>query len=834
MKGAELKKTQQPTQTKRPGGRPAAVCIFLALAVLIVFGQTAQFKFVNYDDEENVYLNPMVTKGLSANAVAWAFTHAQAANWVPLTTLSHMLDCQLFGLDAGAHHLVNVLWHAANAVLLFLVLRQMTGSLWRGAFVAAVFAVHPLRAESVAWVSERKDVMSGLFFLLTIGAYVRWARKPSSAAHIAVILLFALGLLSKSMVATLPFVLLLLDYWPLGRFCDWRKFGALVREKIPLFILSAASCVAAALVPGLVITDSHRLAFLERLANALVSYVVYLRQMIFPAGLAALYPIAPSGQPLWKVSLAVVALAAISLAVVASRKQRPFLLMGWLWYLGMLFPVIGIIQISNAAARADRYTYLPEIGLAIAGTWAVADWAARWENRRIILGGLMFAVIGALIAWGSVQTSYWRSGQSLWTRALDCTSSNSVAHVYLGAALASEGKPDLAVEQYRTALAIAPDNLAALNNLGGALAAEGSAAGNSGDIEEAIACFRKTLQIDPASKIAHFNLAVALSSKGQTEEAIAQYRMALATDPGLTDAHLNLANALQKTGHSDEAIAHYQKALEISPNYAAVRGKLAAALLGRGELDEAIAQFRKALDISPNDPVLTGNLGLALYKKGKREDAIAQFRRALEIKPNLVEIRCNLGDALIDIGQNEEAFAQFQKVLELDPHYVRADYYWAKGLASAGKLDDAAAHLRNIVAIMPDYAPAYSALALIFFRQKNTKEAIDSWQRALALNPNETDVLNNLAWSLATASERSLRNGVKAVALAEQCNRLNGGRNAAVLRTLAAAYAETGRYADAAATGRRALALATAQKNASLTGALRIEIKDYVAKKSKE
>lgn len=685
-------KKKQPARKKRaPAIGVAEVCVFLVLAVFVVFGQTAHFQFVNYDDEENVYLNPVVAKGLSAQAVGWAFTHAQAANWIPLTTLAHMLDCQLFGLQAGGHHLVNVLWHAANAVLLFLVLRQMTGSLWRGALVAAVFAVHPLRAESVAWVSERKDVMSGFFFLLTIGAYVRYARKPSGAGYVVMILFFTLGLLAKSMVATLPFVLLLLDYWPLGRFQEWRQLRALLKEKIPLFALSAASCVAAALVPGLVITDSHRLSLLERVANALVSYVVYLRQMIYPAGLVPLYPIAAGGQPFWKVGVAVVLLAAISAAAVAWRKQRPWLLTGWLWYLGMLFPVIGFIQISNAAAHADRYTYLSEIGLTIAGAWALAEWSARRENRRMILGVLIGAVIGALIVCGRRQTDYWRNGESLWTRDLACTSQNSVAHVYLGAALAREGKSELAVEHYREALAIKPDNLAALNNLGTTLADSGAAPVNKSKVEEAIACFRRSLQIDPASKTAHYNLAVALSSQGKTEEAVGEYRKALALDPRLTDGYLNLGNALRKSGKIDEAIAQYQRAVEISP----------------------------------------------------------------------------------------------------------------------------------------DYAAAYSALGSAFFQRGNIKDAIDCWQQALAIKPAQPDVQNNLAWVLATTAEASRRDGPKAVALAVEANRLSGNSNGMFLRTLAAAYAEVGRFEDATTTARRALESGAAQKSPSLAAALQKEIKLY-------
>lgn len=671
------------------------VCVFLVLAVLLVFAQTARFQFVNYDDEESVYSNPVVARGLSFKAVGWAFTHAQTSNWIPLTTLSHMLDCQLFGLDAGAHHLVNVVWHAASAVLLFLVLCSMTGSLWRSAFVAAIFAVHPLRAESVAWVSERKDVLSGFFFILALGAYVRHTRKPSAMGYAVLILLFALGLLAKTMVATLPFVLLLVDYWPLARFRDWRQFPALVWEKVPLFVLSAASCVAAARVPGLLVTDSQRVSLLDRLTNAVVSYAIYLRQMFFPAGLVPIYPIELHGQPLPTVCLALVFLATTSAVVVAWRRQHPFLLVGWLWYLGMLFPVSGIIQISSDAAHADRYTYLPEIGITIAAVWTVGELWAGWERRRALLGALATGVLGVLAVCGYRQASCWRNGVSLWTRELACISSNSTAHVYLGAALAREGQPEDALGQYRMALAIAPDNLAALNNLGTALASQGAASADVGKVREAIACFRKALQIDPASKVSHYNLAVALAGQGQTEEAVTQYRQALAIDPEFADAHLSLANLLRKSGKIDEAVTHLHKALSIRP-------------------------------------------------------------------------------------------------------------------------DDAA---------------AYSSLGLIFLQRGSPYDAIDCWQRALTLNPAQADVQNNLAWLLATTPEASLRNGPKAVALAEQANRLTGGANLKVLRTLAAAYAEAGRFPEAAATARRAMELGTVQNNQELTIALAKDLKLYEAGK---
>ena len=828
------------------------VCLLLVLAVVAVFGQTAGFEFVNYDDPANVYENSVVQKGLSGQAVVWAFTHRQIGNWIPLTTLSHVLDCQLFGLRSGAHHLVNVLWHTANAVLLFLVLRQMTGSLWRSAFVAAVFAVHPLRAESVAWISERKDVLSGSFFMLTIGAYVRQVRQPSRAGYVAVVLLFACGLLAKSMVATLPFVLLLLDYWPLGRLHNARQLVGLFREKIPLVALSAGACVAAALMFGPLVRN--RLPIFERIGNALVSYVVYLWQMIFPAGLAAHYPVAPDGQPIWLVCLAFVLLAAISALLVAWREECPYLLMGWLWYLGMLLPVIGIVQISSDAAHADRYTYLPEIGLALAVTWAVADLSALWKNRRMVLGALMVAVTGALIVWGHHQTSYWRNDESLWTRALDCTSGDSVAHNNLGTTLSKSGKLGFAVEQFRKALQIKPDYPDALRNLGVAFF-------DTGRKEEAIAQYRKALELKPDYVEARRDLGIALFDTGRKEEAIAQYRKALELKPDYVEARNNLGIALRQNGDLDGAVAQYQKILEIKPDDAEARNNLGNALGIKGDLEGATVQYRKVLQIHPSYAAVHNNLGNALGMEGDLEGAVAQFRKALELNPDYAEAHYDLGAAFVKIGKLDEAIAHYRKALQLNPGYVKARRSLGKALLRKGDFDGAMACFEKVAALSPDplgrwlnlggnllqerdleeaiacyqqairidphCADAHSHAGLAYFQKGDIKEAINSWQQALAAKPDQADVQNNLAWLLATAPDASLRQGAKAVALAERANQLNGSTNAAVLHTLAAAYAETGRYQDAATTARRALAVAVEQKNGDLTVTLPREIKLY-------
>jgi hypothetical protein len=405
------------------------VCTFLVAIIWLVFGQTLGHGFVNYDDDRYVYNNPQVIHGLNLKGIEWAFTHSVMANWHPLTMMSHMLDCQLYGLNAGDHHLTSLLIQAATAILLFLVLREMTGALWRSAFVAAVFAIHPLRVESVAWVAERKDVLSGLFFMLTLGAYVRYVRNPKSLGrYLTVAFLFALGLMCKPMLVTVPFVLLLLDYWPLNRFGAAANrlsiLWKLIVEKIPLIILSMAACLVTLLIQH----QDTEISFSERISNALVSYAAYCGQMFYPVGLAVLYPYPNDGWPAGKIILSLLLLVAISAVALCWRRKRPYFLMGWLWYLGMLVPVIGLVLQVGAQARADRYTYLPQIGLNILLTWMVAELTVSWRSRRWVLGGGALAVLAVLIICARTQTTYWRDSKSLWDHTLACTSNNSLAY----------------------------------------------------------------------------------------------------------------------------------------------------------------------------------------------------------------------------------------------------------------------------------------------------------------------------------------------------------------------------------------------------------------------
>ncbi len=799
------------------------VCLFLAAITFAVFGQTVHHEFVNYDDNRYVYENPVVQKGLTWEGFRWALTYGQIGHWHPLTWLSHMLDCQLYGLQAGGHHLTNILLHTATAILLFLVLRRMTGFLWRSAFVAAVFAIHPLRVESVAWISERKDVLSAFFFMLTLGAYVRYVRRPPSVVRYgAVVLLYALGLLSKNMLVTMPFVLLLLDYWPLNRLSGFspRVLLRRVAEKIPLLVLAVGSCVATALSPEKVSAE-YTLSFGLRSENAVVSCVTYLWQMIHPAGLACLYPNPTNYLPFWQVAGALGLLLAISGAAWAFRQTHPGLVVGWLWYLGMMIPVIGMVQISYYA-HADRYTYLPQIGLYLLLTWAAAELCAGWRHRRVMLGGCATVILVALIFCARAQTAYWRNSELLWTHTLACTSDNFIAQNNLGNALVQEGAVDEAIAHFQKALQIKPDYAEAHNNLGNALLQKGS-------VNEAMVHYQKALQIQPDYADAHYNLGNALLQRGAVAEAIVHFQKALQIQPDYAKAHNNLGNALLQKGAVDEAIAHYQKALQIQPDYADAHYNLGYALVQKGKVDEAISHFQRALQIKPDFAEAHYDLGYALVQKGKVDEAISHFQRALQIKPDYAEAHINLGSALLKKGKVDEAISHYQKALQIKPDFAEAHYNLGYALVQKGKADEAISHFQRALQIKPDYAEAHYNLGTALLKKGNVDEAITCFQKALHIKPDYAEAQNTLAWVLATCPLASLRDGNKAVELAQRANQLTGDGNPVVLRTLAAAYAEAGRFPEAVATAQRALQMAGTQSNPALADAIRSQMKLYQA-----
>jgi tetratricopeptide (TPR) repeat protein len=526
-----------------------AICVALVTITWAVFGQTLGHDFVNYDDNKYVYENANVAHGLTVSGMRWAFSHFDNDNWHPLTSISHMVDCQLFGLKPGGHHFTNLLLHIVAAVLLFFALNQMTNALWRSAFVAAIFAIHPLHVESVAWIAERKDVLSAVFFMLTLGAYAWYARQPSLARYLVVAIIFACGLMSKAMLVTLPIVLLFLDYWPLNRF---RKstVANLVLEKIPLLLLSSLSSALTLRAQQTWEIRLDELSLWWRIANAASACVVYIWQMLWPVHLAVIYP-HEEKLPLWQTIGAIALLLSISVSVFLLRKSRPYLAIGWGWYLIMLLPVIGLIKVG-ALAHADRYTYLPQIGLYLAGTWGIVDLTRSWSRARAILALAAAAVI-ILFAWHSwIQTSFWRDSETLWRQTLATTKYNDLAHFTLAEFLSKHQRVEEAIMEYQTGLSIDPKNSDAETNLANLLLERGRT-------EEAVIYYGKVVRLEPASALAHYNFAIGLHRLGRLPAAIAHYKEALRLEPGNPDADYFLGQALLQNGQPDEARLHLEK-----------------------------------------------------------------------------------------------------------------------------------------------------------------------------------------------------------------------------------------------------------------------------------
>lgn len=685
---------------------PWGVCLLLTVAVIALYWPAARHDFVNYDDGDYITGNTHVQKGITWDGLRWAFQTGHASNWHPLTWVSHMLDCQLFGQRAGLHHLTNVAFHFANTVLLFLVLRQMTGRHWRSAFVAALFAVHPLHVESVAWVSERKDVLSTFFLFLTLGAYTLYVQakrtdggvnypeasspKPgrgSSARrlppsgdsarrtgpafwYITALVMFSLGLMSKPMLVSVPFLLLLLDYWPFQRVeralaitYSARFWLSLVIEKLPFLALAIASSIVTFLVQQHGGAVSVALSLGQRLGNAAVSYARYLYKTFWPADLSVLYP-HPGSWPAWQVGAATVLLVVIFAFVLHQRRARPYLVTGWLWFFGMLIPVIGIVQVG-IQSMADRYTYVPLAGLSIAMTWGVAELFARKEGPA---RGLATCAAVALLACGlftAQQVTFWKDSESLFRRAVEVTKNNYLAYNNLGYYLSNRGKPLEAMECYRKSLAINGSYEDALNNMGFVLAGMKRHG-------EAVPYYEAALRVKPRHVEVHNNLGNALSELGRIPEAIEHYRIALDEKPDHADAHNNLGIALAMQGKLDEAIPHFRDAIRYKRNYASAHSNLGNALAAQKKWDEAIGQYEECLRLNPADPQAHNNLANVLISQGKLPEAIAHYQTALHLNANNPEAHFNLGMALLQQSKRSEAREHFAEALRLRPDYTEA------------------------------------------------------------------------------------------------------------------------------------------------------------------
>ena len=652
------------------------LCLLLGSVVLWTFFPVIDNDFVNYDDGVYVTENIQVQQGLTWEGIGWAFSSSTASNWHPLTWLSHMMDCQLYGLQPWGHHLTSVLLHTANVLLLFVVLTRMmglrrddpqqpydsppwnanktanaaiaatapqAGATWRNLLVAALFGLHPLHVQSVAWVAERKDVLSTLFWLLTLIAYTRYVTSDKwqvtrttsflsrvtchvSPYYFLALFFFICGLMSKPMLVALPCVLLLLDCWPLERW-KHKSIGMLVAEKAPFFLLAVIASVVTFMVQksGGAVGTVEEVPWFVRMGNALVSYSRYLGKMFWPVNLAVLYP-HPGRWPAWVVLLSGLLLLGISVLVVALRRQRPWLPVGWFWFVGTLVPVIGLVQVGEQS-MADRYTYVPMIGVLILFAWGIHELTGRWRYRRVVLFTVATAVVLPCILLTRQQIGYWKDSETLFRRAIAVAGSSRTACYKLGVALGKQGHFDEAISQFQAALKLEPNDLNVLYALG-----------------------------------------MAWNGKGRLDEAIASFQEVLRLKPDYADAHNNLGFVLSRKGRLDEAISQYQEALRLKPDYVNVRNNLGVALGRKGRLDEAIEQFQEALRLEPHNVGVLYNLGLALNGKGRLDDAIASFREVLKLKPDYADAHDNLGLVLGKEGRWDEAISQFQEVLRLDPN----------------------------------------------------------------------------------------------------------------------------------------------------------------------
>ncbi len=661
------------------------VCMVLALVIFTVFWKLPGHDFVNMDDNVYVTENPYVQKGLTARNIKWAFTTTYAEFWHPLTWLSLMLDVQLFGLNPSGFLFTNLLLHVANTLLLFLAFSRMTGTIWQSGFVAVLFAIHPLHVESVAWIAERKDVLSTFFMMLTLLSYDRYVKVPGLGRYITALMFFSFGLMAKPMLVTLPFVLLLLDYWPLRRFqCSDSSIShsrifstfqplnlsaspifCLIREKIPLFVVAGGACAMTIIAhQSLVGTPSIDPLFSEKLFNALVSFISYIRKMLWPVNLSVFYPF-PSEIPPWKVAGAVLLLIVATTGAFMTTKRYPYLIIGWLWYLGMLVPVIGLVQVGPFG-MADRFTYIPLIGLFIIISWGVPELIGESRYGKPGLSIAAIIILISLMMMTRAQVRHWTNSITLYKHAVKVTGKNWLAQYNLGNALSAEGRFSEAIEHYRMAVPIHYNPAKPHNNMGLALAALGR-------FDEAVFHYKAAIRIDPGLINAYSNLAASLNDQNRVDEAMLCFEKALRIDPDAVGILINLGTALLNQGRVDEAIEQYLRALRASPNSALAHGSLGLALVRRGKLDEAVAHFQTAVRLNPDDAKARSDLNHAMTIKQNISSAAKKMREALRNnwkaprEKDKMEILKKINNEL------DQALTAYQKALSTQPGFAELD-----------------------------------------------------------------------------------------------------------------------------------------------------------------
>ena len=754
------------------------IYIGLVAATFVAYEPVRHNDFTRYDDAKYITKNPNVSGGITQQSVTWAFTKLYAANWHPLTWLSHMLDCQLFGLKPFWHHLISVLFHIANALLLFWILKNITGTMWTSAFVAAVFALHPLQVESVAWAAERKTVLSGLFWLLTMAAYIRYARQPRLGRYLVVLLVFGLGIMTKPAVVTLPLVLLLLDYWPLERIGrpgppmagklryatpgKQRVGGAsqkvsavrLIVEKIPLLALSVILSVMTlkAQQSGGAVITFEKIPLDYRIANVFTSYIKYIGKMICPSRLAVFY--SNPHVNLLEATVVVCALlfVLISILSIYIGRRRRYVAVGWLWYVVTLVPMIGLVQVGTQA-MADRYMYISMLGLLIIATWSVKDLIANnrhWKTAATVLAAI---VLSSAVILTRTQVKYWQDDMTLFAHTLKVTENNPLAEHNYGSALFEAGQLDEAIPHFNNAIRIIPTFVEARNNLGKIFLIQGKT-------NEAIACFNDVLRQNGGSAEAHYYLAMALGAQGKYNDAIKHFAAVPSSDPKYPDARYGMGLALMAANRPNEAIACFNDVLRQNGDSAEAHYNLGIALGKQKKYDEAIEHLAKVLQLNPMYPEAHNKIGFALQLAGRPDEAIKYLNEGLKINKGQ-ETYANLGSAYIQAGKYDLAIANLTKAIELKPDNI--------------------------------------------------------------------EVLNKLAWLFGAVDNTSIHNAQKAVEFAQQGCELTGYKDPMLLDTLAVAYAAAGRFDEAKATAEKALSIAKETGRENLAGEIQNRIKLYEA-----
>ncbi len=736
-----------------------ALCLALVALVAVAFGQAAWFDFTTYDDPEWIAANPQVQAGLSRTGATYAITTPILGHWAPLTVLSHMAACSALGVAPGPHHTINVALHAAGVVILFLALRSLTGAPWRSAIVAALFAVHPMRTESVFWITERKDVLSGIFFFATLWAYAAWSRHRTALRYAVVMLLFACGLMAKSMLVTLPFVLLLLDFWPLQRTAGWQEWRRCALEKLPLLALSAVSAFLQYRLVQHELIPVDALGWIARISNAALSYGIYVGQLFWTGPLAVFYP-HPGRPDGWQLAIAVAAILALTVLTQRHGATHRYLWTGWLWYLGMLVPVIGLIQ-SGEIARANRYTYLPHIGLLIMLVWGAADLVARWRVKTLWpIAATALALVAAMLA-TRAQAAHWRNDETLWRHALAVTTNNHHAHTSLGVIEAKRGNFSAAIDHFREAARLSPTYWRAYGNLAQVLLA-------TGDTRSAMEAAERALHLNPgepalARLLAETRRAHAAPLRAQAEAALREGRYA-------------------------EAVELHERAMhfDAAPLPAAAFAQL---LANAGQLPAAETTLREALAIDPHCDDATLELAYVREHLGALNEAAQLYRQVLDRQPSHVTALAGLAEIFLRNGQINEALPLVEKAL----------------------------------AIQPNDGPSLYVLGTIRLMQGQSAEAVKIYRQALAARADMPEAQANLAWILATSTEDTLRNGAEAVRWARSACEGPSGQDPAMLRILAAAHAEAGQFPEALTVIERAITLAQSLGDANLANRLTMQ-----------